>query len=502
MSSTNLDLLAPVKNGTCSGIAKSLFSRQLFSSVIITILGLLLLSGVYYYTKQQSHIEDARISASSLDGEILGIISYNRETGRYYIEPDLIEETQAMLNKQHLTTNSDTNFVYIVNTDNNQLIWHSQAFDSGNHNHANPNKPPYPKEYLNALPTLEAKKHINNGNNKIEILAANNAIKGRQESKSNNYLAYHSAFSEGTRNFQLIIAKSAKEMEKANSNLIEQAIVLILITTMLVIFAQLVNSYLVIQPVKRFEQEIKDIESGNQEFVKGKFPTELLEVKHAINALVRVEKGQKKRYRESLDNLAHSLKTPLAVLQGFAESNTTLTEQQNTTLVNQVTRMNDIIAYQLRRATISDHNTNIQRQNIRPILYRLKTPMLKVHHTKSFEIDINVDESSQCRMDKDDLLEVFGNLINNACRFCEQVVSVTATNNGETITVDIDDDGLGFPDKNPSTLLKRGMRADNKTEGQGIGLAVSNEIIEAAGGRMELLVSPDIGARVRLHLPV
>ncbi|HFC92405.1 MAG TPA: hypothetical protein ENJ51_06295 [Leucothrix mucor] len=500
----NLENLPPptkqVKNGTCPGITQSLFSRQLFSSIIITILGLLLFSGLYYYIKQQSFIEDALSNAVSIEDEILGLITYNHETGRYYIEPDLIAETKRILSKRQLTNNSEQNFVYIVNTRNHQLIWHSHAFDSVNH--INPNKPPYPKEHLNALPVLEIKKGIHKGKNKIEILTANNAIKGYQNNKSNNYLAYRSAFSEGSQNFHLVIAKSAEEMENSKSDLIQQTIVLVLITTLLVIIAQLVNSYLVIKPVKRFEQEIKDIESGNQEFVKGNFPSELLEVKHAINALVRVEKGQKKRYRESLDNLAHSLKTPLAVLQGFAESNTTLSKQQSTTLVNQVTRMNDIIAYQLRRATISDHNTNIQRQSIRPILYRLKNPMLKVHHSKSFNIDINVDENTQCRMDKDDLLEIFGNLINNACRFCEKIVSVTATNNGETITVDIDDDGLGFPDKNPSTLLRRGMRADSKTEGQGIGLAVSNEIIEAAGGRMELLVSPHIGARVRLHLPV
>jgi signal transduction histidine kinase len=291
-------------------------------------------------------------------------------------------------------------------------------------------------------------------------------------------------------------------MEKSKSDLLQQTGALILLTFILTVIAQFFNGYLVITPIKRFEQEIKDIESGNQEFIKGDFPTELLEVKHAINALVHVEKGQKKRYRESLDNLAHSLKTPLAVLQGFAENNDTMTTQQNKKLINQVTNMNGIIAYQLRRATISDHNANIKRNDIRPILYRLKSPLLKVHHNKSFTIDINVDNNAQCRMDKDDLLEVFGNLINNACRFCEKTVTVTATNNGETITIDIDDDGLGFPDQNPSALLMRGMRADNKTEGQGIGLAVSNEIIEAAGGKMELLVSPYIGARVRLHLPV
>ncbi|MCK5896185.1 MAG: two-component sensor histidine kinase [Cocleimonas sp.] len=493
---TPLSSTHPKNSSACSGITKSLFSRQLVSSIIITILGLLLFSGLYYYIKQQSFIDDAHTKATTIESDILGLISYNRDTGRYYIEPDLLPEVESTLKKHQLTNNGDQNFAYIINTDNNQITWHSQAFNSVNH--ADTSKPPYPTNHLNALPVLTTDKHITKGTSSIEILSSKNTI---SDNDSYNYLTYCSAFAEGTRNFHLVIARSAKEMEKSELDLLQQMGSLILLTSLLALIAQLVNSYLVITPIKRFEQEIKDIESGNQEFVKGDFPTELLEVKNAINALVHVEKGQKKRYRESLDNLAHSLKTPLAVLQGFAENNNTLTDQQNATLVNQVTRMNDIIAYQLRRATISDHNANIKRQSIRPILYRLKTPLLKVHHNKSFEIDINVDENSQCRMDKDDLMEVFGNLINNACRFCEKVVSITATNNGESITIDIDDDGLGFPDKNPSTLLKRGMRADNKTEGQGIGLAVSNEIIEASGGRMELLVSPYIGARVRLHLP-
>jgi len=486
---------------SCPGITKSLFSRQLLSSIIITIFGLLLFSGLYYYIEQKSFIDDARIRAMSIEDNILGFISYNNNTGRYYIESDFISEARTKLQQDGLTSDNDQNFAYIINTDTNQVIWHSQQ-ELENINYIDSNSPPYPTQHLDALPTVATEKNIGKGKNNIEILPGKNILKGMGNNKSKNYIAFYSAYSDGSRNFYLVIAKSAKEMENNEAYLLKYVGILTILTAFLAFIAQLINGYLVITPIKRFEQEIKEIEFGNQEFIKGGFPTELLAVKHAVNALVHAEKGQKKRYRESLDNLAHSLKTPLAVLQGFAEGSNTLTSQENNTLVNQVLRMNDIIAYQLRRATINDHNSNIKRQSIRPILYRLKMPLLKVHHNKSFVIEINVDENVQCRMDKDDLMEVFGNLINNACRFCEDIVSVTATNNGETITIDIDDDGLGFPDKNPSTLLKRGMRADNKTEGQGIGLAVSNEIVEALGGRMELLVSPYIGARVRLHLPV
>ena len=499
--SSNETFPAPRKknsNETCSGITKSLFSRQLLSSFLITILGLSILSGLYYFSKKQSYLEDVLTNSRAIDDYIVGLLTYNSDTGRYYIEPEYLKKAKEKFKKYKLTQNIDQKFAYIINADNNQLIWHSQAMDSVNYKDAS--RPPYPPENLNALPILKSTKQINKGKNELEILPAKNAIRGRKNTKNHYYIAYHSLFSQDDQNFHLVIAESTREMDKNKSELLQHG-VLILITSFLVFIAQLVSGYLVITPIKRFENEIKDIESGKQEFIEGRFPTELLQVKGAINALVRVEKGQKKRYRDSLDNLAHSLKTPLAVLQGFAESNDSLTEQQSATLINQISQMTDIIAYQLRRATINDHNSNIKRQRIRPILYRLKATFLKVHH-KSFEIQINVDENAECRMDKDDLMEVFGNLISNACRFCEKIVSVTATQNGETITIDIDDDGLGFPDKNPSDLLKRGIRADSQTEGQGIGMAVSNEIIEAAGGKIELRVSPYIGARVRLHLPV
>lgn len=487
-----------------SELTKSLLSRQLLSSFIITILGLTILSSLYYYKQQRTYLESAHANANALEDAIMGDLIYNDETHRHYAakDPEQLQFLESILNSHHLTTNNDDHFAYIFNKKTGEITWHSQFFREANASDAS--KPPYPTEYLTALPTFKPKKPLKMGQNSLEISHPSylSNFKGGRNTLNSKYLVYYSVFSETPAEFYFVVAKSSKEMDNTKSNLLRDISILILITSILVLVAQLVNTYLVIKPIKRFEREIKDIESGNQEFVTASYPTELIEVKGAINALVHVEKGQKKRYREALDNLAHSLKTPLAVLQGAAENNDSMSEKQRSTLVNQVTRMNDIIAYQLRRAVVSDHNANIKRQDIRPILYRLKAPLLKVHHSKTFDIEINVDENTKCRLDSDDLMEVFGNLIDNACRFCEKTVSITATNNGDLIIVDIDDDGLGFPDKNPSSLLKRGMRADNKTEGQGIGLAISNEIIEAAGGKVELLVSPHVGARVRLHLPV
>jgi signal transduction histidine kinase len=171
-------------------------------------------------------------------------------------------------------------------------------------------------------------------------------------------------------------------------------------------------------------------------------------------------------------------------------------------LTTQVDRMQEIIAHQLRRAMVTNQGAMILAQPIRPILFRLRDTLVKVYRDKPFEFRINVDEYAKARMDAEDMMELFGNLLNNACRFCRDLVEVSTSHNGSMLIVDIDDDGMGFPEENPSKLLQRGIREDSKSEGQGIGLAVSTEIVSAIGGKIELLISPYAGARVRLYLPV
>ncbi|RVU85547.1 two-component sensor histidine kinase [Leucothrix sargassi] len=300
---------------------------------------------------------------------------------------------------------------------------------------------------------------------------------------------------------RLVIAKSAIDFTNDWDHVQKNIIALFFSTLALVLISQLISNYFIITPIRDFESEVKKIEAGAQKAIEKAYPVELMEVKSAINTLINVEKGQKKRYRESLDNLAHSLKTPLAGLLANAQTNYDMKKDDHSDLVNEINHMCEIVAYQLKRAAVRAPNAMVEQQQLRPILYRLKGSLEKVYHQKTFDININVDELDKVRLESDDLIELFGNLMNNACRFCDTVVEVSATSETNFLIVDIDDDGMGFGVDTPSELLKRGMRDDSKTEGQGIGMAISNEIVEAAGGRIELKVSPQIGARVRLYLP-
>ena len=280
-------------------------------------------------------------------------------------------------------------------------------------------------------------------------------------------------------------------------------IILFSASAMLVLLAQLATSYWVIAPIKDFDEEIKLLETGDQESIVNTYPDELMPIKGTINALVQYEVGQKRRYKDALDDLAHSLKTPLAAIQGYIDKEKS-NPNKNPALegvATQLDRMKDIVSYQLRRAVVTNHHAMISPRPLRPVLSRLKESLFKVYHTKHFGIDIKVENNITVRMDDEDLLELFGNLLNNACRFCEQLIEVNVQPDSDYVIINIDDDGMGFPDSNPSKLLKRGIRADSQTEGQGIGLAVCTEIVEAAGGNIELLVSPQVGARVRVRLP-
>lgn len=466
----------------------SLRSRQFLSALAIIFLGILVLGSVLYYVTQHRMLKDEETSLNSAGLELMGYLDFNE--GKFIIDNSSKNEFLAFLIRNNFSKLSADKFAYIQQTDSKNIVWHSQyPFNDISASRFTKDKQKVFTTFLLDMPADV---------DGVDILHPEDT-QGRNKSKldgAENYIVYARGFTYkpfGT--YQLILAKSASALQKGHDEIIRNIFLLFLITTILVLISQLVSSYLVITPIRQFEQEINKIESGEQQLILKKYPDELSSVKSAVNALINAEKGQKQRYRDALDDLAHSLKTPLSVLQNSAE------KSEGKTIKTQVERMDDIIAYQLRRAVVNDHGVIIKSHAVRPVLYRLKDSLLKVYRDKQFDFIINVDEFAKCRMEEDDLMEVFGNLTNNACRFCENIVEITATHNGDVLVIDIDDDGMGFPDKNPSELLQRGIRADSQSEGQGIGLAVSTEIMEAIGGKIELLISPHVGARVRLHLP-
>ena len=466
----------------------SLQGRQLFSSLAIIGLGIILLGGIVYYVTQKKMLDDEKTLVSETAFKLITYFTPG-EDGKFEIDGEEKNKLLALLTNENLTNVDSNKFAFIQDVKTKNIIWHS------NYAFSDISQERFSKLKQGIFTTFKLDSKLDH--DEVRLMSPE-TTQGRNKTKidgSRKYIVYTKKISNRPHDYQLVMAKSAEPFEKGKTEILKIIVLLFIITALLILASQPVSNYLVILPIKEFEKEIHAIEAGDQRLIEKQYPKELAAVKGAINALINGEKGQKQRYRDALDDLAHSLKTPLSILNNSAE------KMSDETITTQVKRMDDIIAYQLRRAVVSDHGSLVELQKVRPVLYRIKESLLKSYRDKPFEFIIHVDEYAKCRMEEDDMMEVFGNLINNACRFCERIVEITAVQHGDTLIIDIDDDGMGFPDTNPEELLQRGIRADSQSEGQGIGLAVSTEIVTALGGKIELTMSPHVGARVRLHLP-
>lgn len=257
-----------------------------------------------------------------------------------------------------------------------------------------------------------------------------------------------------------------------------------------------------LKPLGKLTAELRAIEGGTgKDSIDAECPRELQPLVHAVNALLEHERSRQKRIRNSLDDLAHSLKTPLAVLRGLTDQSKTGQRISSSQLSEQVDRIDQIVRYQLHRAAARGRQRFLRIERVYPLLRQLVTALQKVYRDKQIQFLLEVDEQLKLRADPDDLMEVFGNLLDNACKWCRATVSLQWTTDGKHVTFAIEDDGPGFPHGAADSLIERGARADRRVEGQGIGLAIVADIVAGYGGELKLTQSTLGGARVSVNLP-
>lgn len=236
-------------------------------------------------------------------------------------------------------------------------------------------------------------------------------------------------------------------------------------------------------PLRKIAHDIKAIEDGEQERIYGNYPKEISVLSNNINVLIDNERAHLERYRNSLADLAHSLKTPLAILRGCSE-NSSVSEEIKKTLEEQVGRMDELVEYQLNRAAAKGSKTFFAPVLILPILNKIARSLEKVYQAREINWNLDVPGDIKLFCDEGDLYEIFGNLLDNGCKWCNSTVSVSAHLDAKTglVTLCIEDDGPGIPEEKLSEVMTRGVRADEKVKGHGIGLAVVNELVSLSKG--------------------
>lgn len=259
-----------------------------------------------------------------------------------------------------------------------------------------------------------------------------------------------------------------------------------------------------VRPLRRLQREIGEVESGGRDRLEGPWPPELAGVTAGLNALLATERERLERYRATLGNLAHSLKTPLAALRGLVEAPGVL---ERGALGQQLDRMQDIVEHQLKRAVVGGGAGMLAAVPVRPVLDDLRAALTKVYASQRVQIDVRADAAVAYPIDRGDLFEVAGNLLDNACKYGRGRVRLTARAvegagwRRPGLEICVEDDGPGIPPEQRLRVLERGARADERLAGQGIGLAVVRDIVAAYGGTVSLGEGPLGGARALVTLP-
>ena len=253
-------------------------------------------------------------------------------------------------------------------------------------------------------------------------------------------------------------------------------------------------------PLRQVAAEVESVEAGRQERIEGGYPSELEALTRNLNALLAHERAQQERLGNALGDLSHSLKTPLAVIRNSLPE-AQMNEQTAATVDEQLTRIEKVIEYQLQRARSGGRARLGSAVPIGETVRRIVESLAKVYRNKSVRIVERLDPEAVFRGVEGDLMEMLGNVLDNAHKWCRTTIRVSVSRSGTGQEIAVEDDGPGVDADKAPQLLARGARADEGTPGQGIGLAVVRDICDAYGGTLSLVRSDLGGARVVLRLP-
>lgn len=257
-------------------------------------------------------------------------------------------------------------------------------------------------------------------------------------------------------------------------------------------------------PLRQVANDLRAVESGFAQRLHGNYPRELRSLTGNLNALLESAESHLRRYRDSLGNLAHSLKTPLAVLRGAldgARDDATLRR----TAQEQLTTMTQLIDYQLQRAAASGRASLATPVAVKPVVEKIIAALVKVYADKHIETQIEVDPALTFHGDEGDLTEMLGNVLDNACKWCRQRVGVHASrpqSGAPQLELLIEDDGPGIPEAERARILERGARADRTTPGHGLGLAMVADTVMLYRGSVHIENRLAGGLTVILRFPL
>ncbi|MGH1427692.1 MAG: ATP-binding protein [Arenicella sp.] len=317
----------------------------------------------------------------------------------------------------------------------------------------------------------------------------------------NNILSFKIDWNDGvmSEKFSLVVANDAEPYVKRQQEYKQNLWVWLFGLGFGLVFLQVLLFQWLFRPITAVVEELGSIQVGERSRFSENFPPEVSGLTQSLNVFLDNESRHIQKVKESLANLAHSLKTPLAVIRTELSDK----EKGNVVLEEQVDRIATVINYQLNRTSTSVRPSYRQAQPCYDLTHKLLSVMQRLHESKGITISEDVQKELVFKGDVDDLAEVLGNILENACKWASSKVLVRLFNDvHRKLHIQILDDGVGIAKGDIETVLQRGKRLDVQTEGQGIGLSMVSDIIESYAGSIELKPSHEVMPEFKSGLAV
>ena len=257
-----------------------------------------------------------------------------------------------------------------------------------------------------------------------------------------------------------------------------------------------------LRPIEALAKEVRELEEHNRELLNPATTRELTSLVRNLNRLLKSERERYDKYRTTLTDLTHSLKTPLAVLQSTLRSlrsEKMSVSDAEPVMLEQISRISQQIGYYLHRASMRG-GTLLSRElhPVAPLLDNLTSALNKVYQRKGVNISLDISPEISFVGEQNDFVEVMGNVLDNACKYCLEFVEISARQTDEHLYIVVEDDGPGIPLSKREVIFDRGQRVDTLRPGQGVGLAVAREITEQYEGKIVAGESMLGGARMEV----
>lgn len=267
--------------------------------------------------------------------------------------------------------------------------------------------------------------------------------------------------------------------------------------TALFVLAQILAIRWGLRPLRTMAQEVREMEEGRRQRLSDAYPTELTGLAENLDRFVAHEERSRSRYRRAMEDLAHSLKTPLAVVRNALER---VPEDTRQLLEEQLDRMQSTVTHQLSRASVTGPVIVGRPVDVAVLVDRLLRALNTAYHDRNIDVTADLPRPCRVRGDERDLMEMLGNLLENAFKYTHSRVRVSAALDG-ILTLRVEDDGPGIAAEVRRAVLDRGTRADEVQAGHGIGLSVVAELVALYHGTLRIEESPLGGACLVLELP-